>query len=319
MQMIPSTPLYYGKSPAWGDFLKSKGQYDIIQWIDQWIHQALELALLDEKFNQDYLKLPALDFFIGNPQQPIFLIANLLASTDRSGRHFPMVLAQLIEVQSPFDHLFMAPFLYKPIWSDLKHKNQLIRGFHDPDQLQQCLAALPTELGIYTATEFKSFFEEHTLFSFAQLMNMESAQLTQSMIGLGLLLQPVLQHGSANLNKVLILPINNPVHCYDIAAFWVSIISRFLVKHPTEVWVGILHTQSPILLFSFQGADITALSDIFTKTMQGNHWVSLLKVQWIDAYLEQNAGLAALEQSLCERHISLNQSIRLFVQTFIDG
>lgn len=319
MQQIASIPLYYGKAPAWGDFLKTKGQYDLIQEIDLWIKDALQIAKTQPEFEQSYRTLPALDFFIANPQENIFLVANMVASKDLSGRRFPMVLSHLVEVQNPAENLATAPFMYKPVLIDLFKRNRSLLTELDSEQLQLSLADLKSEILVNDAAEIIDFFENQSIYSFAQLLKITSYELAQSMIALGLLLQPVIQQGTSKLNKVLMLPINNANYCYEISSFWVGLIQLFLKNHNTEVLIGLLHSESPVLLVGFQGADIQALSDIFIQNMQGANWVSLQQAQWIDAYLEQNAGLATLEQILCERSTGLQQAIRLFKQSFING
>lgn len=317
METLTASPLYYGKSPAHGDFLKSKGQSVLIQVLDQWITEALEQAMKSALFQERYPQLPSLDFFIANPQEPMFLVANLMSSQDHSGRAFPMMLGHLIEISQPQINLLFAPFRYKTALINLALMNKKLYKTVDSMRLFECLEQIKTAVDVPTHIDCKTLFDHHTMYSFAKLMNISAYELAQSMIGLGLLLQPVLQKGVKQLNKVLTIPLNEKYRS-EIAAFWVNLISSFLAAHNVEILFGILHCKQPMLIFGFQGAEISTLRDIFLQDFDDRHWVSLENAEWVDAYLKQNDSLALFEQSLCERQLSLNHGMRLFRQFFIE-
>ncbi|WP_216934118.1 MULTISPECIES: type VI secretion system-associated protein TagF [unclassified Acinetobacter] len=319
MDEVKTIPIYYGKCPARGDFLKSRGQYELIQLIDHWISEALEYARQKSEFKQTYTQLPTLDFLIVNPQDKLFLVANLIASEDSSGRRFPMVLGHLIEYEKPFKNILYSPLRYKSMLPELYQLNITIRLIRDANNLLDKLNQFSSQIVVSRPQEAQLFYENHTIHSFAKLMNFNAFQLAQSMLGLGLLLQPVIQNGTSRLNKVLILPIHNPTYCYEIADFWINLIYQFVQHHHTKLFISILHKKQPILLFSFKGTDIRALSDILTDNLNSEYWVPLIDAIWINQYLENNAGLAVLEQSLSERQMSLIQGIELFKQTFIEA
>jgi len=116
MQVSKTASFYFGKSPARGDFLKSKGQSNVIQMIDRW------------------------NFFIANPMESALLLANLEASEDASGRKFPMVLCHLLEASNPMQNLCYAPVVYKPLLIDLFQTNKKLQAIREPDQLLEQLS-----------------------------------------------------------------------------------------------------------------------------------------------------------------------------------
>jgi len=318
MYKLSTQPFYYGKCPAHGDFLKSPGQHGLIQSMDRWISEALEYAMQSKNFKHHYTKLPSLDFFLVNLQACQFLVAHLISSEDYSGRHFPMVVGHIIETDQPYENLVSLPYRFKPTLIELNQRNRVIRSIRNPDILLAKLSKLTDQSSVYSAEDVQRFYDTQTLNSLAKLMGAAVYELVQTLMALGLLLQPIIQQGTDRLNKILILPIHNMSYSYEIAAFWINLIGLFMQKQGSQLFIGILHADQPVLLCGFQGTDSTALGDIFNQNMQSQHWVSLVKANWIDAYLEQNAGLAALEQTLTQQRISLAHAIQIFKQTFIE-
>ena len=99
---INSTPGFYGKVPAKGDFVTRNLAKDFIEKWDQWLQKAIAESRLqlDKQWQNYYLSSPLWRFCLAPGICAKQAYAGILMpSVDRVGRYFPMVIAVPVEYQ----------------------------------------------------------------------------------------------------------------------------------------------------------------------------------------------------------------------------
>lgn len=312
-------PFYFGKCPARGDFIRSSGHASMLHVLDKWVAQAFESHAAQTDWQDHYDHMPNLDFVFCSPRMSIALAGTLSSSRDTSYRRFPLITGIRMQVAKPTVFMWQAPVLLQSLWQSTRLLNTETIQTSDPTIAMQCLSQ-PLAVGVGGHLEYQTYLMYQTVGSFG----LELAQakhhggFVQGLIALGLLLQPIMSQGAANLNKALVLPLPKGSHSTKAATFWMSLITGFIQAHPIELSALIYHRhEQPILLVGFQGADSTTLSGLLRGDLSGDHWVNVFDAAWIDSYLETDAGLARLEQVLDDEQMRLPEMIKIFKEVFL--
>jgi type VI secretion system protein ImpM len=312
-------PFYFGKCPARGDFIRSTGHASMLHILDQWVAQALEAQASYPDWQSKYDQMPPLDFVFCSTRMPLALAGTLSTSRDISQRRFPLITGIRMQPAKPNTFMGQAPILLQSLWQSTRSLNAETIHTHDPVIAMQCLSQ-PLMVGVSGHLEYQTYLMYQTVGSFNHDLKAakHDGQFIQGLIALGLLLQPVISQGAQNLNKALILPLPLGSHSAKAATFWLSLISGFIQNHSIEVSTLIYHRhEKPILLIGFQGADSTTLAGLMQDDLSGDHWVHVFDAAWIDSYLENDAGLARLEQVLDDDDIPLLDLIKMFKDVFL--
>jgi type VI secretion system protein ImpM len=319
-QIVNQTePFFFGKCPARGDFIRSTGHASMLHVLDQWVAQALEAQASYADWQSQYDQMPPLDFVFCSTRMPLALAGTLSTSRDISHRRFPLITGIRMQPAKPSSFMGQAPILLQSLWQSTRSLNAETIHTHDPTIAMQCLSQ-PLAVGVSGSLEYQTYLMYQTVGSFNQDLKTakHDGQFIQGLIALGLLLQPVISQGAQNLNKALILPLPIGSHSSKAATFWLSLISGFIQNHSIEVSTLIYHRhEQPILLVGFQGADSTTLAGLMQDDLSGDHWVHVFDADWIDSYLENDAGLARLEQVLDDDDIPLLDIIKMFEDVFL--
>jgi type VI secretion system protein ImpM len=314
-QVISADYFYFGKCPARGDFVRSTGQHAMLTILDEWITKALEHYSANQGDYASYDQMSGISFVFCNPKMAVALTGYLIASHDTSKRRFPLVTGCRIQIRQPEHFIAQAPLILDSLWHSAHNRNQQLMQLDDSVQLMQLLdqpLAINNEISSYQA-----LIAGQSLWQFSNLLGLPPYNFVQSLIALGLLLQPVISQGGNKLNKILLLPLAPEPNMNFSATFWLDLIVGFIKRHNIELSIMLRNQDQPQLMVGFQGADIMALSGLMQNKTCSDHWVNIEDADWVDRYLENDAGLATLEQVLGDSQMSLTDAIKLFKQVFL--
>ena len=316
--------LYFGKLPSRGDFVRSAAGSALIHGIDQWMSQTLELLSADPRWKIVYDAASPVHFAILGTQSRAGLVGHIVASQDASGRRFPFVLAASFEVDEPLHFLPYCPQALSPVWGQLDSQVRQAQQASDFTTVQEQLLA-PLELELDPAP-LRAAYKAH-----AQQLTLERLEASiaagggtpvsfrQTALALGLLLQPVLSQGHADLNKGLLLPLpRDPMQLPHVLTMWVDLVTRFFARTPAETAIFVtLHGARPVLVMGFHGASPLTLRSVLDAEACVADNVTVSAAEWVEDWIGSDYGLRKLSNHLRDPSLSLAAAVDLFRETFL--
>ena len=316
---------WFGKLPARGDFVRSPAQPQLTQTLDRWLTQGMELLASDTRWKLAYDQVPPAHFAFLGTQGRVGLAGHLIASTDAGGRRFPFVMAGVFEVtHAARSFLPCSPAALARVWSRLEH---LARTAHAANgDLGPMLAqAGEAVLDIDAAPEayaanFTDFLGLHTVGSLERLLRQAGHELSlrQTVLALGLLLQPVVAQGVAQLERGLLLPaLPDPLYRSLVDSFWLHLVTPFLCRHDVELALFQRSQPSQQLVIGFNGASARTLRALMDGAFAGEDLITVSDAEWVESMIQPSYGLRKLSSHLQQPDLPLQQVCDSFLETFL--
>ena len=316
---------YFGKLPSRGDFVRSANQAGLIQTLDRWLSQGIELMAADPRWKEVYDKRPKAHFAFLAVNSPRAIAGHLAASTDASGRRFPFVVASSFDVGTPMDFMPRAPMVLTRLWLRFEQAAQAALAAEDATQLLGDLAGGELEIepapAAYEAS-LRDFVELESVGSLQVMLRQAGHQvdLRQVLLALGLLLQPVLSSDAQNLSKGLSLPLpSDALYRPLVATFWLELIVPFLARGDFEVALflprreGAPHTLS----IGFSGGSAAHLRAILDPAAAADAFVDLTPADWVEDQVGDDYAVKKLSSYLQQPQLSLRQAMATFREAFL--
>jgi type VI secretion system ImpM family protein len=322
--IVQAQVAYFGKIPSRGDFVKSANNVQLLSTLDQWISQGMELLAEDPRWKIVYDAAQPLHFAFLGSRSKLAIAGHLITSSDASQRRFPFLAAAPVEISDPINFIARGPLALSALWIRLEGQVRSIATATEATDALQALGDTQMDLDVgkkIYETNFGDFISKHTLGSLNDMLNAagHEVSLRRMILALGLLLQPVMASGSAQLEKGLILPLPaEPMYRFIVSSFWLELISGFLSRADFElaVFIGNLSSAHQMVL-GFSGSSAKTLYSVIDPHRGAEQNISIDNPEWVEDQIHADYGIAKLASYLEQPDLSLRSVLQTFRETFI--
>jgi type VI secretion system protein ImpM len=308
---------YFGKIPSCSDFIKLAHDIELMGVLDDWLAEVMRRLPDDPRWKLHYDALAPVSFAMVGPRRRHALAGHIVASRDQSGRRFPFLMMRTLEVDDPAAFVSGCALALAPLFAFFARMAPLVQGAADPAAPLQEVAdtVLPLDAGGDAA--LADFLAAGTVGSLAALLG--RADVRELVLALGLLLQPVMHSGAADLEKSLVLPLPDaPDARAAVAGFWMELIAPFLRQADLDLVLFITELEArPVLVVGFCDACVASLHALIDPRLGAEQQVSFADTGWVDEQVGLDVDVRALASYLDQPQLPLKLARELFLDTFI--
>lgn len=314
---------YFGKLPSRGDFVKASDNKGLVDILDAWLSQAMDLLNTDPRWKIAYDAVAPLHFAFIGPRRHRAIAGHIVASSDQSSRRYPFLMMSIMEVEAPATFVRNSPLALAGLWRRFEVMTAGVLAAADPTAALQDTAAATVELDLLgpEVAAFAGFLELQTVGTLDAMLAQSGFVGTarQILLALGMLLQPVMASSSSRLEKNLVLPLpTDPMVRNLVAAFWMHLITPFLARADFELALFItrLRGQSALVL-GFSGASAQTLHAIIDPHAAQENNIVFDDLSWVEDQVDTDYAVKKVSTYLAQPGLSLKAAHDSLCAAFI--
>ncbi len=315
---------YFGKLPSRGDFVRTLDNHQLMALLDRWAGAGIELLSQEPNWKQLYDSASDVDYAFLGSRSRLAICGHFLPSRDASERRFPFLSAIRLDVSDPLGFIARSPMALMRLWAGLGQKAAQAQAADDPTAVLRELADsrydLRTDPAAYAAP-FRDFTGMQTVGSMEALLHQAGhahAQLKFMLPALGLLLQPLLAGGPAQIDKGLEFPLpRDALYRPLVASFWLDLVVGFIARADFELAILASQEQTPRLIVGFNGADSQILQAVLDPRVASEYLIRIEDSEWVEDQLAGDYALNKLASYIDRPELSLQTARKIFGETFL--